>query len=72
MQDKLRNTTVTVDDRRATRLVGSRVNGAPSTSRAPKSEIHVNKQGDRIESIVVTCACGEQVTLFCDYSESKS
>ncbi|TWU02364.1 hypothetical protein [Stieleria varia] len=48
---------------RSTAMVGRRA----SDSAQPKIEIR--KQGDKIESIVVTCACGQVITLDCAYGE---
>ena len=44
--------------------------GPPPQKTQP--EIDVQKRGDRIESIVITCSCGQQITIRCDYAETKN
>ncbi len=34
-------------------------------------EVRVNKQGNRIESIVISCACGEEITVICGYDQPE-
>jgi phage protein D len=41
--------------------------GPKSITRESKPDIHVHRVNDRIESIVVTCSCGEKITIQCDY-----
>jgi hypothetical protein len=60
---------------------GHPTNIRPATTKVrvgPKSycksepEVIVNRQGDRVESIVFKCSCGEEVTVTCDYGEQVS
>ncbi len=32
-------------------------------------EIVVHHAGERVESIVITCTCGEEITVVCNYDE---
>lgn len=41
--------------------------GPRNMTQEKKADIHVHKVDDRIESIVVTCACGEKITIVCEY-----
>ena len=49
---------------------------APGPQRAAHAhsqpEIRVNKSGERIDSIVVVCPCGQEVTIVCEYREESS
>lgn len=65
MEDKL-----AVDSpQRRHRTVGSRVRVGPKQGCVAEPEIRVNKSGDRVESIVITCSCGEEITVICGYDE---
>ncbi len=48
----------------------ARVGRRSSDSAQPKIELR--KNGDVIESIVVTCACGQTITVDCSYTEGPS
>lgn len=41
--------------------------GPKNIMKENKPDIHVHRVNDRVESIVVTCACGEKITIQCDY-----
>lgn len=68
MEDKL---DVIVKDRKRL-AVGSRVRVGPKQHCATEPEVRVNKEGDRIESIVIACACGEEITVICGYDETAN
>ena len=36
-------------------------------SNQPQASVHVNRNGNRIESIEVTCGCGETILIQFDY-----
>ncbi len=69
MQDKLTPSTVIGNRDHVGNTVGSKVRVGPRAQERSQPEIHVQKQEGRIASIVVTCSCGEQVTIVCDYEE---
>lgn len=69
MQDKLTQSTVIGNRDHVARAVGSTVRVGPREQERAQPEIHVQKQGERIAAIVITCSCGEQVTIICDYEE---
>ncbi len=52
------------------RAVGSRVRVGPKPGCGAEPEIRVMKSGDRIESIVIHCSCGEEITVICGYDEN--
>lgn len=68
MENKLE---VTVQDRKQ-RAVGSRVRVGPKQHCAAEPEVRVNKEGNRIESIVIACPCGEEITVICGYDETAN
>ncbi|MCC9602934.1 hypothetical protein LOC67_20485 [Stieleria sp. JC731] len=52
------------------------VSNPPVAKHAPEAcrrepEVRVIKQGDRIESIVISCTCGEEITVICGYDQSE-
>jgi hypothetical protein len=65
------NLSVGVQERKR-RPVGPRVRVGPNTLCENEPEIRVNKQGNRIESIVIACSCGEEITVICGYDELTS
>ncbi len=67
MQDKLVSSTGNENPDHA-RRIGSSVRIGPR-GQANQPDIHVHKQGERIETIVITCSCGKQITINCDYAE---
>lgn len=71
MQDSLAAATGNGACRHSDPAAGSRVRVGPRRQEKRPPEIQVRKRDGRIESIVVTCSCGEQVTLVCDYEQEK-
>ena len=69
MQDKLISSTNANPDH--ARRIGSSVRIGPR-GHGNQPDIHVHKQGERIESIVITCSCGQQITIDCGYAEDGS
>lgn len=57
---------------RTQRPVGPRVRVGPNTLCEKEPEIRVHKEGNRIESIVIACSCGEEITVICGYDETNS
>ena len=56
-----------------TQRVGSpRVRVGPKQHCNSEPEIRVTKDGNRIESIVIACPCGEEITVICDYEENSN
>ena len=57
------------------KLVGKTVVGAKSVvtcdSGIAKPEIDVRMNGDRVESVVITCGCGETHTIVCEYASDQ-
>ncbi len=47
---------------------GQRVKIGPKVACNAPPELHVQKKDGRIETIVVSCPCGEQITIHCDYA----
>ena len=68
MEDKLG---VSVQDRNH-RMVGSRVRVGPKQHCPTEPEVRVHRDGDRIESIVIACSCGEEITVICGYDETAT
>lgn len=68
MEDKLG---ISVQDRKQ-RLVGPRVRVGPKPACEAEPEVRVIRDGNRIESIVIACQCGEEITVICDYSEATT
>ena len=66
MEDKLG---VGVQERKQ-RAVGSRVRVGPKQHCGGEPEIRVLKEGNRVESIVIACTCGEEITVICDYEKT--
>ena len=66
MQDQL-NT----PEQRSRRLVGSKAAAGKVEHQLSDPKIEVQKNNGRIEVIVVTCSCGEQITIDCQYDEAK-
>jgi len=69
MQDKLMDSTCLSDLHGSPRVAGSTVRIGPRRQTNSVPEIHVNKRDGHVECIVITCACGEQITVVCDYAE---
>lgn len=49
--------------------VGPKVRVGPRELSQPQTQIHVHKDGDRIEALTITCSCGEQITVQCNYND---
>ena len=56
----------------AQKIPGPRVRVGPKQHCSSEPEVRVHKQGDRIESIVIACPCGEEITVICGYDETVS
>lgn len=67
MQNKLMSSTIVGNT--AVRLSAANIPVGPQAGRKPQPEIHVQQEAGRIKSLVITCACGEKITLICDYAE---
>lgn len=68
MEDKLG---VSVKER-TQRVGGPRVRVGPKQPCCNEPEVRVEKEGNRIKSIVIECSCGEEITVICDYDEMAS
>ncbi|MCA9140199.1 MAG: hypothetical protein KDB00_25680 [Planctomycetales bacterium] len=66
MEDKL---DVIVQERKKL-AVGPRVRVGPKQQCATEPEVRIHREGNRIESIVISCACGEEITVICGYDEA--
>jgi hypothetical protein len=53
------------------RAVGPRARMGHAAVCKPEPEIRVNKKGDLVESIVIACSCGEEITVVCGYDENQ-
>ena len=56
------------------KLVGKAVIGGKTTSHgavATKSDVDVCMNGDRIESIIIHCECGQTHKIECQYDEPQ-
>ena len=58
---------VTVTDVNAVASAQRRVRIGPRNPSNKQAEVLVQKDSDQIHSIVITCPCGETVTIVCDY-----
>jgi hypothetical protein len=70
MQDKLTNS-MCLSDLPPSRPASSSVRIGPRRPTSSEPEIQVNKRDGRVESIVISCRCGEQITIVCDYPEQS-
>ncbi|MEO1615029.1 MAG: hypothetical protein AAFV88_04215 [Planctomycetota bacterium] len=68
MEDKVG---VAVQERKQ-RRVGSRVRVGKGHECESQPEVRVQRNGDRIESIVIACSCGEEITVICGYEETPN
>ena len=68
MEDQLG---ITVHER-TKKVGGPRVRVGPKQHCDTEPEIRVNREGNRIESIVIACPCGEEITVICGYDETIS
>ena len=68
MEDQL----ATVLTERTTKVGGPRVRIGPTKHCNAEPEVRVIKDGNRIESIVIACPCGEEITVICGYDETAS
>jgi hypothetical protein len=69
MQDKMIGSSPVGECEHVDQAANSKVRVGPRSQRHKQPEIHVYKQDGRVTSILITCACGEQVTVLCDYEE---
>lgn len=54
----------TIDTRR---VVGSRARVGRRDASQSEPTIHVDKRNGRIQSIQISCRCGEQIKVVCEY-----
>ena len=47
----------------------TRVLVGPNTAERTDPTMRLNRRGGRIESIVINCTCGEEITVVCNYDE---
>jgi hypothetical protein len=71
MQDKLANSTCVSDPSPSRSAAGSSVRIGPRRPTSSETDIQVNKRDGQVESIVINCRCGEQITIVCDYAEQS-
>ena len=69
MQDELMRGNVTVASIDPDESAKKRVRIGPPRATDRTAEILVQKSGEQIHSIVVTCPCGEKITIVCDYAQ---
>lgn len=50
----------------------NRVRIGPIASKPKEPSVRLVRDGQRIESIVVSCACGQEITLHCEYPNVES
>lgn len=67
MQDELIRGNVKVTSIAPGQSTKPRVTVGPPKPSDKQAEILVQKDGEQIQSIVITCPCGEKVTIVCDY-----
>jgi transcription antitermination factor NusA-like protein len=67
MPDELVKGQVTVASVVRSESARNRVRIGPSNPSDRQAAILVQKDGQRIDSIIVTCPCGETITIVCDY-----
>ncbi|QDT10265.1 hypothetical protein [Planctomycetes bacterium K23_9] len=67
MQDELIRGNVKVASVGPSSSARARVTVGPPKPSDRQAEILVEKNGEQIESIVITCPCGEKITIVCDY-----
>ena len=68
MQDKLNESIETDNYGHVKTVVGSKARVGPRDNTKAQPEIDVRKEDGRVHSIVITCPCGEQVTVVCEYA----
>jgi hypothetical protein len=71
MQDKLAPAIRVGNCNHAGHVAGAKTRVGPRQQATRPPEIHVQQRDGRIESIVITCSCGQQVTVVCDYEENS-
>ena len=54
------------------RRVGSRVRVGKGDDCSAEPEVRIQKNGNRVESIVIVCPCGEEITVICGYDETAN
>ncbi|MGB7345731.1 MAG: hypothetical protein WBD20_16060 [Pirellulaceae bacterium] len=67
MQDEVIRGNVTVESVAPGQPAKPRIMVGPPKPKEKQAEILVQKNGEQIQSIVITCPCGEKVTIVCDY-----
>ena len=65
MQDELTH----APELHAKRVVGSRARVGPRDATCEEPEIQVQRKDGRIDSILIRCSCGEQITVHCQYAQ---
>ena len=69
MHDKLIDNDHSASGRRTT--VGSPRRASAETVCEKPAQIQVRRKEGRVEAILVTCACGEQITVNCEYADDQ-
>lgn len=69
MQNKLTAGDTPSDAHRYHQAAEPKVRVGPPKPDKTKPAIDVHKRDGRVESLVITCACGERITVVCDYAE---
>lgn len=67
MQNELTPTNDTNEASDSRRVVGARARVGRREQGRPEPQIHLNKSNGRIESIQISCGCGEQIRVVCEY-----
>ena len=53
-------------------VTGSPGNEAPMKTPGAEPTIVLHREGDDIQAIEVTCACGKTIIIECEYAEEKT
>ncbi|MEL6108258.1 MAG: hypothetical protein AAFU85_19705 [Planctomycetota bacterium] len=67
MQNQLAQSHDRSDATDTRRMVGARARVGCREPGRNEPQIHVNKSNGRIESIQISCGCGEQIRVVCEY-----
>lgn len=68
----MENKVGTILQDRKHRRVGARARVGKSSDCNAQPEVRVQKNGDRIEAIIIQCSCGEEITVICGYEETAN
>jgi hypothetical protein len=53
-------------------MIQSRVRVGRNADHRKETKLKLNKNGSTIESINITCACGEEIIIECVYSDDRN